>query len=66
MCVLFSFFFTFVVKRFHKQFHVEHDDHFEFHYFCEHEEHSVAVTVYYVGMYDCVTRMVRFITLRMK
>ena len=29
-------------------------------------QHSVAVTVYHEVMYDCVTRMVRFVMLRMK
>ena len=32
----------------------------------EPSQHSVAVTVYHVVMYDCVTRMVRLVTLRMK
>ena len=32
----------------------------------EPSQHSVAVTVYYVVMYDCVTRMVRLVMLRMK
>ena len=32
----------------------------------EPSQHSVAVTVYHVVMYDCVTRMVRFVMLRMK
>ena len=32
----------------------------------EPSQHSVAVTVYYLVMYDCVTRMVRLVTLRMK
>ena len=32
----------------------------------EPSQYSVAVTVYHVGMYDCVTRMVRFVMLRMK
>ena len=32
----------------------------------EPSQHSVAVTVYHVVMYDCVTRMVRFVMLRLK
>ena len=32
----------------------------------EPRQHSVAVTVYRVVMYDCATRMVRFVMLRMK
>ena len=32
----------------------------------EPSQHSVAVTIYHVGMYDWVTRMVRFVMLRMK
>ncbi len=32
----------------------------------EPSQHSVAVTVYHVVMYDWVTRMVRFVMLRMK
>ena len=32
----------------------------------EPSQYSVAVTVYHVVMYDCVTRMVRFVVLRMK
>ena len=32
----------------------------------EPSRHSVDVTVYYVGMYDCVTVKVRFIMLRLK
>ena len=43
----------------------EHDDYFELDYF-EPSLHSVAATKYYVCMYDCVTRMVRFVMLRLK
>ena len=32
----------------------------------EPSQHSVAATVYHVVMYDCVTRMVRFVMLRKK
>ena len=32
----------------------------------EPSQHSVAVTIYHVVMYDCVTRMVRFVMLRLK
>ena len=32
----------------------------------EPSQQSVAVTVYHVVMYDCVTRMVRFVMLRLK
>ena len=32
----------------------------------EPSQYSVAVTVYHVVMYDCVTRMVRFVMLRLK
>ena len=32
----------------------------------EPSQHSVAVTVYHVVMYDCVTRTVRFVMLRLK
>ena len=32
----------------------------------EPSQHSVAVTVYHVVMYDCVTRMVWFVMLRLK
>ena len=32
----------------------------------EPRQHSVAVTVYYVVMYACVTRTVRLVMLRMK
>ena len=32
----------------------------------EPSQHSVAVTAYHVVMYDYVTRMVRFVTLRLK